>query len=81
MIRRREFLIGAAATALAAPAGTALASTGEMSPPLTDKAAFVAWGKAHLNEDPVYLERRFDRYREVSSFGISLRQGAHQVAQ
>ncbi len=68
MIRRREFLIGAAATALAAPAATALASTAELSPPLTDKAAFVAWGKAHLNEDPVYLERRFDRYREVLAF-------------
>ncbi len=68
MIGRREFLIGAAATALATPAATALASTGELSPPLTDKAAFVLWGKAHLNEDPVYLERRFDRYKEVLAF-------------
>ncbi len=47
---------------------TALASAGELSPPLTDKAAFVLWGKAHLNEDPVYLERRFDRYKEVLAF-------------
>ncbi len=40
-----------------------------MSPPLNDKAAFIAWGKANTSEDPVYLERRFDRYKEVLAFG------------
>jgi len=67
MIRRRDFLIGAGAAALAAPmAATAFGR--DMSPPLNDKAAFVAWGKANTKEDPIYLERRFDRYREVLAF-------------
>ena len=68
MIRRREFLIGAVAMALAEPARAATAFRGDMSPPLTDKAAFVAWGKANRGEDAVYLERRFDRYKEVLAF-------------
>ena len=68
MIRRRDFLIGTAATAAVAPLAAATALARDLSPPLADKAAFVAWGKANLNEDPVYLERRFDRYREVLSF-------------
>ena len=68
MIRRRDFLIGAAATAVASPLGAATAFARDLSPPLADKAAFVAWGKAHTNEDPIYLERRFDRYKEVLAF-------------
>jgi protein-L-isoaspartate(D-aspartate) O-methyltransferase len=68
MIRRRDVLIGAAATAAAAPFSATMALARDLSPPLNDKAAFVAWGKAHTSEDPVYLERRFDRYREVLSF-------------
>ena len=39
-----------------------------MSPPLNDKAAFIAWGKANTNEDPIYLERRFDRYKVLLDF-------------
>ncbi len=68
MIRRRDFLIGTAATAVASPFSAATALARDMSPPLNDKAAFVAWGKAHTSEDPIYLERRFDRYKEVLSF-------------
>ena len=68
MIRRRDLLIGAAATAAAAPFSANMAFARDLSPPLADKAAFVAWGKAHTTEDPVYLERRFDRYKEVLSF-------------
>jgi protein-L-isoaspartate(D-aspartate) O-methyltransferase len=68
MIGRREFLAGAAASAFAAPAWAATPFRGDMWPPLNDKATFVAWGKANRGEDPVYLERRFDRYREVLAF-------------
>ncbi len=68
MIRRRDFLIGAAATTLAQAASAATAYRGDMSPPLNDKAAFVAWGKANRGEEAIYLERRFDRYREVLAF-------------
>jgi protein-L-isoaspartate(D-aspartate) O-methyltransferase len=68
MIRRREFLIGAASVAVASRASAATAFRSDMSPPLNDKAAFVAWGQANRGESPVYLERRFDRYKEVLSF-------------
>ena len=68
MIRRRDFLIGATATAAVSPLATATAFGRDVSPPLNDKAAFIAWGKANTNEDPVYLERRFDRYKDVLSF-------------
>jgi len=67
MIRRRDFLIGAAATAVS-PLTAATALARDMSPPLNDKAAFIAWGKANTSEDPIYLERRFDRYKDVLSF-------------
>ncbi|RBP02803.1 protein-L-isoaspartate(D-aspartate) O-methyltransferase [Roseiarcus fermentans] len=68
MIRRRDFLIRAGAAALASPFAAATAFARDLAPPLADKAAFVAWGKANTREDPVYLERRFDRYKEVLSF-------------
>jgi protein-L-isoaspartate(D-aspartate) O-methyltransferase len=68
MIRRRDFLIGAAATAAASPFSAATAFARDLSPPLADKAAFVARGKANTNEEPIYLERRFDRYKEVLAF-------------
>ena len=68
MIRRRDFLIGAATTAAVTPLTAATALARDMSPPLNDKAAFLAWGKANTNEDPIYLERRFDRYKDVLSF-------------
>ena len=68
MIRRREFLIGAAAATLAEPSRVATAFRGDMAPPLADKAAFVAWGKANRGENAIYLERRFDRYKEVLAF-------------
>jgi protein-L-isoaspartate(D-aspartate) O-methyltransferase len=68
MIRRREFLIGAATTAAVTPLTATAALARDMSPPLNDKAAFLAWGKANTSEDPIYLERRFDRYKDVLSF-------------
>ena len=63
---RREFLVGAAATVAAAAPAAALAADG---PPLSNKAAFVAWMTANRPaEDPKYLERRWDRYQVVISF-------------
>jgi protein-L-isoaspartate(D-aspartate) O-methyltransferase len=68
-MRRREFLIGAAASLAAFPAGAATPFHGDMWPPLNDKAAFVEWMlKNRGGEEPQYLERRFDRYREVLAF-------------
>ena len=62
---RREFLLGAAAVAASAPA-VALAADG---PPLSSKAAFVAWMTANRPaEEPQYLERRWDRYQVLLSF-------------
>ena len=68
---RREFLLGAAASAAAAFPALAEAPKpfrGDMWPPLNDKAQFVAWAAANRGEEPNYLERRFDRYREVLAF-------------
>jgi protein-L-isoaspartate(D-aspartate) O-methyltransferase len=68
---RREFLLGAAASAGAAFPALAEAPKpfrGDMWPPLNDKAQFVAWAAANRGEEPKFLERRFDRYREVLAF-------------
>ena len=67
-MRRREFLIGAAAGLAAFPASAATPFRSDMWPPLNDKAAFVAWMVANRGEEAKYLERRFDRYREVLAF-------------
>jgi protein-L-isoaspartate(D-aspartate) O-methyltransferase len=70
-MRRREFLIGAAATLAAARPALAdvpKAFRQDLWPPLTDKAAFVSWAAANRGEDTKYLERRFDRYKDVLSF-------------
>ena len=67
-MHRREFLIGAAASLAAFPASAATAFRGDMWPSLTDKAAFVNWMAKNRGEEPKYLERRFDRYKEVLAF-------------
>jgi protein-L-isoaspartate(D-aspartate) O-methyltransferase len=67
-MRRREFLIGAGAALAASPSWAVTPFRGDMSPPLNDKAAFVEWMAKNRGEDPKYLERRFDRYREVLKF-------------
>src|SRR3984885_7244664 len=62
---RREFLLGAAAVAASAPAAARAAD----GPPLSSKAAFVAWMTANRPaEEPQYLERRWDRYLALLSF-------------
>jgi protein-L-isoaspartate(D-aspartate) O-methyltransferase len=63
---RREFLLGAAASLAASSPFAALAAEG---PPLSSKAAFVAWMTANRPaEEPKYLERRWDRYQVLLSF-------------
>ncbi len=65
-MRRREFLLGAAAGLAASSPLAALAAEG---PPLTGKAEFVAWMTANRPaEEPKYLERRWDRYQVLLSF-------------
>jgi protein-L-isoaspartate(D-aspartate) O-methyltransferase len=65
-MRRREFLIGAAAGLAASSPLAALAAEG---PPLTGKAEFVAWMTGNRPaEEPRYLERRWDRYQVLLSF-------------
>ena len=67
-MHRREFLIGAAAGLAAFPASAAAPFRSDMWPPLNDKAAYVAWMAANRGEEAKYLERQFDRYREVLAF-------------
>ncbi len=65
-MRRREFLIGAAAGLAASSPLAALAAEG---PPLSGKAEFVAWMTANRPaEEPKHLERRWDRYQVLLSF-------------
>ncbi len=66
LMRRREFLIGAAAGLAASSPLAALAAEG---PPLSGKAEFVAWMTANRPaEDHSYLERRWDRYQVLLQF-------------
>ncbi|MFY9971585.1 MAG: protein-L-isoaspartate O-methyltransferase, partial [Roseiarcus sp.] len=71
-MRRRDFLLGAVAGAAGAigafPALAVQPFRSDMWPPLNDKAQFVSWMASNRGEDPTYLGRRFDRYREVLAF-------------
>jgi protein-L-isoaspartate(D-aspartate) O-methyltransferase len=68
-MRRRDFLIGAAAGLVASPAYADMkAFQPDLWPPLAPKAAYVAWMTANRGEDPVYIGRRYDRYLEVIAF-------------
>jgi len=68
-MRRREFLIGAAAT-LATPAFANPPNPFEpdLWPPLNSRSDYIAWMEAHRGEDPTILGRRWDRYLEVLKF-------------
>ena len=67
-MRRRDFLIGAAALASAAPfsafANVPTPFAFDMKPPMGtgDRAKFIEWGVKQRGEDPQYLGERFDRY-------------------
>ncbi|THD50183.1 MAG: protein-L-isoaspartate O-methyltransferase [Bradyrhizobium sp.] len=67
---RREFLIGAAAALVAAPARADPPGAFDpgLFPPMGSRAEFIEWMVAHRGEDAVQLGRRYDRYLEVIAF-------------
>ena len=68
---RREFLLGAAASVAAALPARAEPSkpfSPDLWPPIGNRSEFVAWMAANRSEDPVYLGRRYDRYKVLLSF-------------
>jgi protein-L-isoaspartate(D-aspartate) O-methyltransferase len=69
MVRRREFLAGAAAALLttAARASVSTQFAAGLWPDMTGREPFVAWMKAHRGEDPLYLGQRWDRYLQLIS--------------
>ena len=69
-MRRRDVLLGAAASLVASPAFAAAPKPfkPDLWPPLTDRDAFISWMQANRGEDPAYLGPRFDRYRVLLSF-------------
>ena len=68
-MRRRDFLLGAAAlgAGVAQPALAAVPTkfTFDMAPPMDSEAKFVAWGVAQRGEDPKYLAERFQRFQAM----------------
>ena len=70
-MRRRDFLIGAAAglaAALPARAEAPKPFGPNLWPPMAQRAAFIEWMAANRGEDASFLGRRFDRYQELLSF-------------
>jgi len=70
-MRRRDFLIAAAgglATALPASAAVPQQFRPDLSPPLGERADFIAWMAANRGEDPTFLGERFDRYLQLLAF-------------
>ena len=70
-MRRRDFLIGAAAglaVPFAASADTPKLSRSDLGPPMADRAEFVAWMAANRGEDPTLLGERYDRYLQLLAF-------------
>ena len=68
LLRRREFLTGAAGLVGAALlpdfafANVPSPFTFDMAPPMGDRAKFIAWGVKERGEDPKFLGERFDRF-------------------
>jgi protein-L-isoaspartate(D-aspartate) O-methyltransferase len=68
-MRRREFLLAAAAAVFATPARAAVPTPFEpgLWPDMTGRQAFVDWMKAHRGENADYLGQRWDRYLQLVS--------------
>ena len=69
---RREVLIGAAASIIAANAARAdglKTFRPDMWPPMARKADYIAWMVANRGENPEILSQRFDRYEQISGIG------------
>jgi protein-L-isoaspartate(D-aspartate) O-methyltransferase len=70
-MRRREFLVGAAASGLmvaSADAGPPRVFRDDLWPPFANRAEFVAWMSANRGGDPILLGAKFDRYLQLLSF-------------
>jgi len=65
-LRRRDFLLGAAAlgagAALPARAAVPTKFTFDLNPPMDSEEKFIAWGVSQRGEDPKYLAERFQRF-------------------
>jgi protein-L-isoaspartate(D-aspartate) O-methyltransferase len=70
IMRRRDFLIGAAAGLAALPARAEPAKPfgPGLWPPMAQRGDFIAWMAANRGEDAGFLGPRFDRYQELLSF-------------
>ena len=72
VMRRRDFLLGAAASGLAAAlparADVPRPFRPDLWPPMVKRADFVAWMAENRGEDANFLGRRFDRYQELLTF-------------
>jgi protein-L-isoaspartate(D-aspartate) O-methyltransferase len=74
MMRRRDLLLAGAASLVPLPAlaATALPQpepyTLDQWPPLTDRAAYIAWMLAHRADDANFAGERFDRYKVLLDF-------------
>jgi protein-L-isoaspartate(D-aspartate) O-methyltransferase len=70
-MRRRDFLLGAAAGVLSAGAARAdplRPFQRDWRPPIARKVDFVDWMVVYRGEDPTLLGERFDRYQQLLSF-------------
>ena len=65
---RRDLLLGAAASLATLPAFADAPKQSELSPPLGNRDAYIAWMQANRQDDPTLLGARFDRYRVLLSF-------------
>ena len=71
LMRRRDFLLGAAAgfaAARPARADVPRAFSANLWPPMAQRAAFIAWMQANRGEDSTFLDQRFDRYQQLLAF-------------
>jgi protein-L-isoaspartate(D-aspartate) O-methyltransferase len=65
-VRRRAFLIGAAALALSPrPAAALTPFRLGLAPPMTGREDFVRWMAANRGEDPAFLGQRWDRFLQL----------------
>ena len=70
-MRRRDFLLGAAAgfaAARPARADVPRVFSANLWPPMAQRAAFIAWMQANRGEDSTFLDQRFDRYQQLLAF-------------
>ena len=72
-MRRRDVLIGAAASLATSPAfadtpAPVKPPLPDLMPPLEDRAAYIAWMQANRGEDEAFTGPRFDRYKVLLDY-------------